>query len=534
MLATSIILALVASISTALAAPTDSAPLPNFSLVAEYSGQDFFSGFDFFTDDDPTHGSVRYVSEAEAAQKKYTGFIDNKETKSINAYIGVDYTSVTPKRDSVRLSSKAILEVGSVIAIDVVKMPSAFGSWPAFWLLGDIPGGKWPDTNGGEIDILEVVHNSSMNAMTLHTGPGCTVANHGQGQLQDANCNAGDPQPGTTGCSVQAPDGAKTRGRTLATAGEPFNQQGGGVYVTVWMKSGISVYLFARNALPADLMAGNPIPKRWLTQPLATFGYGPHGGCNFEKTFSNMRIIIDQTFCGDWAGKVWHDAGGPAATGAKTCEQYVQNNPEAFRDAAWEFSYIKVWSRNGKMPAIKAASKRDAGAFADIDNAPRHNGTNSTSMAEGAHFGHRHHGHGLLNSTHTHRFVNASVPSAANTTSAQPSTLSIVSKKKHEHIAAGAQTCTYYDARWSYPTYTVNVGVPFNGGSGCPGIEVTLIANIKTVPYWGDFGMWGFKCQDDGNGNTKLKFEVEGRVAEQVNVALNEMYAGQVPAFECP
>ncbi|KAK5690371.1 hypothetical protein LTR97_012239 [Elasticomyces elasticus] len=492
MLSTTIILALVASIPTALAAPTDSAPLPNFSLVAEYSGKDFFSGFDFFTDDDPTHGSVRYVSEAEAAQKKYTGFIDNKATNSINAYIGVDHTSVTPKRDSVRLSSKDKFEVGTIVVMDVVHTPSAFGSWYALWMLGDVPGTVWP--NAGEIDILEAVHNSSTNAMTLHTQPGCSVNNDAsmfQGQLQDQNCNAGNPQPATTGCSVQAVNQAKTRDRTLATAGEPFNQQNGGVYVTVWMKSGIWVYLFAREALPADLMAGSPIPKRWTTKPLAAF----QGSCDWSNTFSNMRIVIDQTFCGDWAGKpeIWASFGGPAATGSATCEEYVANHPEAFQQANFEISYIKVYGRNGKMPAIKTVSRRDANDFADMDTAERHNCTNSTSVAETKHVGHHGHGHGLLKNTHSHRFANASAPcntsSAANTTSAQPSTLLIASKKKQEPIAPGMQTCTFESNRWTYPTYTVNVGVTFNGGSGCPGIEATLTANIKTVPYWGDFGM---------------------------------------------
>ncbi|KAK4960506.1 hypothetical protein LTR10_003402 [Elasticomyces elasticus] len=540
MLSTTIILALVASISTALAAHTNSAPLPQFSLVADYSGKDFFSAFDFFTGEDPTGGAVSYVDAETAAQKRYTGFVDNKVTGSTNAYIGVDYTSVTPKRESVRLSSKHTYEVGSIVTIDVYHMPSAFGAWPALWMLGDIPGGTWPDTNGGEIDILEVVHNSSTNAMTLHTGPGCTVNNAAhlfQGQLQDPNCNAGDPQPGTTGCSVQAVNQAHTRGATLATAGAPFNQQMGGVYVLVWMKSGISVYLLNRESLPADLIAGNPMPETWhKTMPLAKFS---GQGCDWAKTFSNMRIVTDTTFCGQWSGKqeVWESFGGPAATGSSTCADYVQNNPAAFKDAYFEIASIKVFGRNGKMPAIKTASKRDANDVADMDTAERHNRNNNTSVAETKHIGHHGHRHGLLKNTHSHRFANASAPcntsSAANTTSAQPSTLSIVSKKKQESIAPGMQTCTFESNRWTYPIYTVNVGVTFNGGSGCPGIEATLTANIKTVPYWGDFGMWGFKCQDDGNGNTKLKFEVEGGVGEQVNAALNEMYAGQVPAFEC-
>ncbi|KAK1066779.1 hypothetical protein LTR33_011514 [Friedmanniomyces endolithicus] len=356
-----IITALIATLfSTAFAAPTStSSPLPAFSLVADYSGPTFFDGFTTFTGGDPTNGNVAYVSMQEAAAKKYVGFIDNQITKSTNAYIGVDYTSITAKRESVRLSSKATFDVGTIVVMDVVHVPSAFGSWPALWMLGDIPGGTWPGTNGGEIDIFEVVHTSPTNAMTMHTGPGCSVDNATaifQGQLQDSNCNAGDTTPGTTGCSVQAVHQAKTRGMTLATAGEAFNKQNGGVYVTAWMKSGVSVYLFDRSALPADLVAGHPTPHTWLTAPLASFS---GSGCNYGTALSTMRITTDQTFCGDWAGKVWSSSGAAAATGTATCAEYVQNNPGAFKDAYFEIAGIKVFSGNGERSAVAALIKGD-------------------------------------------------------------------------------------------------------------------------------------------------------------------------------
>lgn len=217
-------MALVASfVITSFAAPTPaSAPLPLFSLVADYSGSTFFDAFTTFTGPDPTSGNVAYVSMQEAAQEQCVRFIDNLVTKSTNAYIGVDYTSVSAYRESVRLSSKDTFDVGTIVVMDVVHVPSAFGSWPALWMLGDIPGGTWPMTNGGEIDIFELVHTSSTNAMTMHTGPGCSVNNATtffQGELQNENCNTGSPTPGTTGCSVQANHQARTCGMTLATAG---------------------------------------------------------------------------------------------------------------------------------------------------------------------------------------------------------------------------------------------------------------------------------------------------------------------------
>jgi beta-glucanase (GH16 family) len=54
-----------------------------------------------------------------------------------------------------------------------IKIPYATGVWPAFWLLGDSPGVRWP--NAGEIDVMENFGPSGSPAFsnhgTLH-GPG--------------------------------------------------------------------------------------------------------------------------------------------------------------------------------------------------------------------------------------------------------------------------------------------------------------------------------------------------------------------------
>ena len=271
--------------------------------MADYSGTSFFDHFDYYTDHDPTNGAVQYVDEATAVQSKYVGYVQNPNTKSTNALISVDHTSISAKRQSVRLSSKETFDLGTIMAIDLVHMPSgALGVWPAIWALGNQTG--WPFS--GEIDIVEVVHKSSENAMTLHTGPGCTVnpaPDLHQGDLDDPNCNAGSPQPATKGCSVKANPSrqAVSRGKTLATAGDAFYIQGGGVYVMAWTQDGIAVYLFDRAAMPWDLYgpAAHPDPSGWLTKPLAKF---VPGTCNFAQAFAKMQIILNIDFCGDWAG----------------------------------------------------------------------------------------------------------------------------------------------------------------------------------------------------------------------------------------
>ncbi|KAK4549235.1 hypothetical protein LTR36_007693 [Oleoguttula mirabilis] len=397
---------------------TQSSAASNYSLVADFSGSSFFDGFTTFVGADPTEGNVNYVGMKSGAENGLLGFIDNQATNSVNAYIGVDYQNVTASRNSIRLSSKQTFDAGTVITFDFIHAPVAYGTWPALWMLGDVPGAVWPDA-GGEADILEWVHESSFNSMTLHTAPGCTVLNSTstfQGQLQNSNCNAGS---GSDGCSIEAlSQAANGNGKTLATAGAAFNDQGGAVYAVDWRTSGLSVYMFARDNLPADLAAGKPDPSSWSVAPLAAFS---GSGCDFTTSLSKMQIIEDITFCGAWAGKpdVWQSSGAAAATKTSTCSDYVMNNPKAFKDAYFEIASIRVYSSTGAEPGTATSAKRDLSAesleFQTINIGDRHNitdGSDATApqpigaqnatngTGHGHHFGHHHHGH--FNGTYHH------------------------------------------------------------------------------------------------------------------------------------
>lgn len=116
-----------------------------YTLKDDYSGTNFFSMFDFFTDADPTHGYVDYVAQS-AAQS--AGLIN---TNNNQAYIGVDTKNVASGRgrQSVRLTSKATYNTGLII-LDLEHMPGSIcGSWPAFWTVGP----DWPN-NGKEFRPL--------------------------------------------------------------------------------------------------------------------------------------------------------------------------------------------------------------------------------------------------------------------------------------------------------------------------------------------------------------------------------------------
>ncbi|EXJ56597.1 endo-1,3(4)-beta-glucanase [Cladophialophora yegresii CBS 114405] len=302
-----------------------------YVLQDDYSADQFFSMFDFFTDPDPTGGYVQYVDQNTAQQ----GGLINNNNGAI--YMGVEHANVASGsgRQSVRLTSKKSYTHG-LIVLDLAHMPGGIcGTWPAFWTVGP----NWP--TAGEIDIIEGVNSQLANSMALHTGPGCSVANDGlfSGQVSTPNCDVkAAGQPGNAGCAILTPNDQ--------SYGSGFNQGNGGVYATEWTSQAINIYFFPRGAIPSDLSSGaNPDPTGW-GQPMASFS---NSGCDIDEFFNDHQIVFDTTFCGDWAGAVW-TTDPVCSSKAPTCEQFVQNNPSAFQDAFWTVNSLKVFQSDGGAP----------------------------------------------------------------------------------------------------------------------------------------------------------------------------------------
>lgn len=344
-------LALAALTSTTLAheghgdAPSNaSTSTYPYTLVADYSGSTFYDGFVTYTGPDPTHGKVNYTDMAFAAKQGYLAYNFHEQDNITRARIGVDSVedATANGRNSVRLTSKKTFSAGTLLVADVNHIPVGPGLWPAMWLLGT--GGEWPSR--GEIDILEYVHDTPYNAMTLHTSPGCNIDNTTSsftGSLLNGNCNDGN---GAMGCPIHAPDTTSALGQEFASAGHAFNAQGGAVYVTEWTSTGIKIWAFARNAVPASLNDENPSTASFPT-PLASFS----GSCDFSTAFQDMTLIINTDFCGDWAGKVWEVSGAKEKTGVESCDAYVAQHPEKFTEAYWEIASVKVYASE-KMPGM--------------------------------------------------------------------------------------------------------------------------------------------------------------------------------------
>lgn len=340
-----------------------------YILKDDLSYNNFFSNFDFYSGPDPTQGFVQYQTKDAAIDSELVGYFE--DTESI--FLGVDYKEKDPKgRKSVRVESTKTWNQGLLVA-DIRHMPdSTCGSWPAYWLLGQQTVGTddWP--KGGEIDLLEGVNLDTVAAVTLHTSEGCVVNNatsgiQGQvsseaaafmGSMSTSNCDvAAEGQGKNVGCSIKAPELQAKNG--MATYGTEFNNAGGGVYAMEWTDTSIAVWFIPRDSATYKSNFGSQAATQSLDPstfgtPLAKF---QGQGCDFTERFKNMRIIFDTTFCGEWAGKVWEESTCAAKTGAATCQEYVQNNPEVFADAYWEIGALKWFEKQGAGEAPGAPAQ---------------------------------------------------------------------------------------------------------------------------------------------------------------------------------
>ncbi|EER27699.1 hypothetical protein CPC735_030350 [Coccidioides posadasii C735 delta SOWgp] len=299
-----------------------------YELVDNYAGNTFFSNFTFFTEPDPTQGFVKYIGEPEARKNGLIGFSSSYSGDNM-AWMSVDRTNVAPMgRESVRITSKKVYNQGLFI-VDIAHVPTTTcGTWPAFWMYGP----DWP--HGGEIDIYEGVNLEYQNSMTLHTGPGCTVSRHAEstGRMTTTNCDvAAAGQKPNEGCKVRSQD--------PLSFGAGLNAVAGGMYATEWTVDAIKIWFFPRTfQIPYDITQGTPDPNTWGL-PTAHFA----GNCSFTNSFKDLRIVINTTFCGQWAGQVWGKS--PCASVTSTCEEFVANYPEAFLQSYWAINSIKVYEK---------------------------------------------------------------------------------------------------------------------------------------------------------------------------------------------
>ncbi|MCJ1443475.1 MAG: hypothetical protein MMC23_003973 [Stictis urceolatum] len=306
-----------------------------YTIADDYM-EGFFDQFDFFTGNDPTNGYVNYVDQSTANSAGYV-----KKNTDGSVYIGVDFNNVASGRgrDSVRLSTKNTY-THMLAVVDVAHMPGGTcGTWPAFWSFGN-GGSGWPSQ--GEIDIIEGANDQTQNYMTLHSSPGCSISSSTQSLVQSASQNCDTQVDGNVGCSFHDADSK--------SYGAGFNSNGGGVYATEWTSLGVSMWFFPRGSEPSDVLGSDPNPSNW-GEPSATWG---GDGCDWDSHFLDHNLIFDTTFCGDWGSNTFDSCS--AANNGQTCQQFVQNNPSAFKNAYWQINNLKVYQDGGSASPSEPSS----------------------------------------------------------------------------------------------------------------------------------------------------------------------------------
>jgi hypothetical protein len=245
----------------------------------------------------------------------------------------------------VRISTQKTFNGGLFIA-DFWAMPHGCSVWPAWWSVGP----NWP--NGGEIDVIEGINTASTNQYTLHTGPGCTM-NNAKKRSSDAftgmplgnQCQSGNND--NNGCAIADAD--------HTSYGHGFNLLAGGVYAHIWDSTGIKIWHFPRNSVPADIEARTPNPDSWPA-PNAAFS---SANCDMASHFQDHVLTFDITLCGDWAGNAYSSVVGCSGT----CADAVAD-PQNFK---CEFALLvvnyfpdgaKTQTRNGKSITSLCTSRQ--------------------------------------------------------------------------------------------------------------------------------------------------------------------------------
>ncbi|KAJ6602233.1 glycoside hydrolase family 16 protein [Mycena sp. CBHHK59/15] len=283
-----------------------------YDMVKEYAGSSFFNDWNFYGHfDNLTNGTrCTFVTESVASSSKLA-YVDSTTNRAI---IKVDNTSTVvfnDKRNTVRISSKDLFSVGSIWIADMYHVPYGCSVWPAFW--SQAP--DWP--TGGEIDTFEHWNMELHNQMTLHTDPGCNQVSPLQTSTIVNSTDCSHLDNSNAGCGVMDP-AADSYGAAFAAAQ-------GGVFVTEFAESGISVWFFDRSSIPKSI-SGN--------------------------ASSAQNLIFDITLCGD--------AAGATSVFAQTCSgvcynDYVVGNGSVYNNAYFDVASVRVYSVAGSNTIVNGS-----------------------------------------------------------------------------------------------------------------------------------------------------------------------------------
>ncbi|KAF1731227.1 putative endo-1,3(4)-beta-glucanase [Beauveria bassiana] len=338
-------------------AVVDRATAAKYSLSQTYDSSNFLTEFHFRErgtipgQPDDNWSWVNYQN-VEDAQKK--GLVSVKNNK---VYLGVDFETKLenndngPRRDTLRVQSKWSFREGLVITRFYHMPKTVCGAWPAYWTLGE----DWP--NNGEIDMYEGWNLNTVNKPALHVGTEdrvgrCLLDSSAQAEIVSANCDnkfedrvrAWEGQ----GCQVEeVNDGI-------------WASEDGGIQALEWTKDAIKLYTWQIGKAPKNIDSDAPDTSSWGKPSVQVSS----SGCDLSRAFGNQTILFTLPFCGNPVGKkqFWSELRADSKgqvngkiedtceiiTGAKTCVQYVAENPEAFKEFYFGINDVRYFVQDAE------------------------------------------------------------------------------------------------------------------------------------------------------------------------------------------
>jgi hypothetical protein len=351
-----------------------------YSLIEAHKGKSFFDYY-IFNDGPDSIGSAGYNTYVGRKVAEALGLIkveaddntdENDNDNNDNEYVylsskaGTNYDEYGNRfRDSIRLEGKRRFDHGLII-LDVSKMPTGCGVWPAFWSTDET---DWP--KNGEIDIVEPINNQVVAKTALHTSEDCSMyaqvprwnwtghwdsatglpnkftgVTDFDSALEADNCWAEAPHqwfnqgcvainnnnntigaPMNEGKRLESEDDTDESGSETATASPNENGSGktetetGGIYVLEWDPTGgyIRSWVFPRSEeIPSNLQealnstntnANDNSNNNSIVRPDPFTWPTPYayfaigeGSGCSADHFANHRLVINLAFCGAVAG----------------------------------------------------------------------------------------------------------------------------------------------------------------------------------------------------------------------------------------
>ncbi|KZT19023.1 glycoside hydrolase family 16 protein [Neolentinus lepideus HHB14362 ss-1] len=317
-------------------------PAVTYTLVKEYSGQNFFDDWDFFNGYDPsTYGDTQYVGPFSAAQSAHLAYVDSS---SGHAFIKVDNTTNVAypnKRNTIEIYTEDFYPVGSVFIMDAAHLPWGCSVWPSFWTRGS----NWP--YDGEIDIIEYANLMGFNQMALHTAAGCThtTPSTQEGSTIEPNCNA----TSGAGCTVME--------KKANSYGPGFASAGGGVFAAQFDVSGIYIWFWSRPDVPSTISISNTTidPSTWGA---ASAAY-PASSCDIASHFGNQQLVIDIQLCGAFGDPTYNQTCTP---GDCYLSSVIGPGSPTYDNAYFEISYVRVFGSTNATNATTGGASSTTGS----------------------------------------------------------------------------------------------------------------------------------------------------------------------------